>query len=194
MFPNFTLASTYKSLDCQSSIHPPPLQPTVQPSPYSVHPIQCVRLFVHVIQIFSHYTFSAREINFPVVLIHGFSDLPGLTGTWVAVEKVLCEEAGVPKSDILTVQIPPLKSIEERTKSAVSAITAKFSGKSVHLIAHSMVCSFQFLVLSIVNCHFVGWIKCSRYCCQIWNRGAQVQGSHRDHFCEAHFNTRSIPL
>jgi triacylglycerol lipase len=79
-----------------------------------------------------------REINFPVVLIHGFSDFPGLSGSWVAVEKVLREEAGVPKSDILTVQIPPLASIEERTKSAISAISAKFSGKSVHLIAHSM--------------------------------------------------------
>jgi len=114
-----------------------------------------VRFSAHVVQIsFSNYTFSAREINLPIVLIHGFGDLPGLTGTWVAVEKVLCEEAGVPKSDILTVQIPPLKTIEERTNSAIKAITAKFSGKSVHLIAHSMVCSFfQFSGSSVlVNC------------------------------------------
>lgn len=80
----------------------------------------------------------SRKFNYPVVLIHGFGDIPGLTGSWAAVEEVLREEAGVPRSDILTVQIPPLNTIEERTKSAIRDITAKFSGKTVHLIAHSM--------------------------------------------------------
>ncbi|KIL62021.1 hypothetical protein M378DRAFT_807333 [Amanita muscaria Koide BX008] len=80
----------------------------------------------------------SRKFNHPVVLIHGFGDIPGLTGSWAAVEEVLREEAGVPRSDILTVQIPPLNTIEERTKSAIRDITAKFPGKTVHLIAHSM--------------------------------------------------------
>ncbi len=101
--------------------------------------------------IFPNYSSSAREINNPVVLIHGFADIPGLSGTWATVEEVLREEAGVPKSDILKVQIPPLKTIEERTKSAIRDITAKFPGKTVHLIAHSMVCSFPFPVVGIVD-------------------------------------------
>ncbi|KIJ12476.1 hypothetical protein PAXINDRAFT_181583 [Paxillus involutus ATCC 200175] len=80
----------------------------------------------------------SREIKNPVVLIHGFSDIPGLSGSWTAVEEVLREVAGVPKADILTLQIPPLGTLAKRTDSAISAITAKFPGKTVHLIAHSM--------------------------------------------------------
>jgi pimeloyl-ACP methyl ester carboxylesterase len=90
-------------------------------------------------RIFLNYTSSAREINNPVVLVHGFGDVPGLSGSWKIVEEVLREEAGVPKSDILTLQMPPLESIQERTRSAIRDITAKFAGRNVHLIAHSMV-------------------------------------------------------
>jgi len=92
----------------------------------------------------SYYTSKARKISYPVVLIHGFGDIPALSGSLATVEEALREEAGVPKADMLTVQIPPLNTIEERTKSAIRDITAKFHGKTVHLIAHSMVC-FTFI-------------------------------------------------
>lgn len=97
-------------------------------------------LLLTLFRIFPKYTCTARQISHPIVLIHGFGDIPALSGSWATVEEALREEAGVPKSDILTVQIPPLNTIEERTKSAVREITAKFHGKTVHLIAHSMVC------------------------------------------------------
>ena len=72
----------------------------------------------------------------------------------MAIEKVLREVAYVPKLDILTAQIPPLQSIEERTESAISAITAKSSGKSFQSDRpfHGLFSSI--LVVSIVNCHF----------------------------------------
>ena len=69
----------------------------------------------------------------------------------MSVEEVLHQEAGVPKSDILTIQMPPLESIEGRTNSAIRDITAKFPGRTVHLFGHSMVCSLPFPVVSIVN-------------------------------------------
>ena len=130
---------SYKSLGGQSS--PCLRYYSVQYNPFTLCNLSnaCVSLFT-LSRTFSNFAPSAREINNPVVLIHGFGDIPGLTGSLAAVEEALREEAGIPKSDILTVQIPPLNTIEERTKSAIRDITAKFPDKSVHLIAHSMVC------------------------------------------------------
>ena len=54
------------------------------------------------------------------------------------------KEAGVSKSDILMLQMPPVKTIEDRTKSAIRDINAKFPGRTVHLMGHSMVCSLPF--------------------------------------------------
>ena len=146
-------------------------QSTVQPSACSVHPIQsnAYASQLALFAIFSNYASSAREIKYPIVLIHGFTDIPGLSGTWASVEEALRKEAGIPKSEILTVQMPPLKTIEERTNSAIRDITAKFPGKTVHLIAHSMVRSPPVLVITILNRLSVGWFKCSRHCRQIWN-------------------------
>lgn len=104
-------------------------------------PYYACAFLLNFFRTFPNYTILARSINHPIVLIHGFSDIPGLSGTWASVEEALRKEAGVPKSDILMVQMPPLKTIEERTNSAIRDITAKFPGKAVHLIAHSMVYS-----------------------------------------------------
>lgn len=82
-----------------------------------------------------------------MVLIHGFGDIVRWSGTWTEVEAVLHEEAGVPKSDILLLQVPPLESIRDRTDSAIRQITSKFAGEDVHLIAHSLVCLLTFLVV-----------------------------------------------
>jgi len=57
----------------------------------------------------------------------------------------------VPKSAILTVQVPLLRTIEERKNSAICKITAKLYCKTIHLIAHSMACPLSFLDDSIVN-------------------------------------------
>lgn len=116
----------------------------------SPHPMRAL-LCSPLSEIFSNFTLSERKINFPVALIHGFSDIPGLSGTWAAVKAVLREEAGVPKSDILTVQIPPFDTIEQHTKSAIRDITAKFPGKTVHLITHSMVLSIHFWTFNNSN-------------------------------------------
>ncbi len=83
--------------------------------------------------------------------MHGFADIPDLSGSLATIEEVLHEEAGMPKSDILTLQMPPLNTIEERTDSAIRDITAKFPGRTVHLIAHSLVRSLTFPVVGIVN-------------------------------------------
>ncbi len=98
-----------------------------------------------------NHTSSERKIKIPVVFLHGCGDIPGLSGTWAAVEEVLRKEAGVPKSDILMLQMPPVKTIEDRTKSAIRDINAKFPGKTVHLMGHSMVCSLPSPVVGIVN-------------------------------------------
>ena len=57
----------------------------------------------------------------------------------------------MPKSAILTVQVPLLRTIEERKNSAICKITAKLYCKTIHLIAHSMACPLSFLDDSIVN-------------------------------------------
>ena len=44
-----------------------------------------MRFSTHLFQDLSS---LAREINHPVVLIHGFGDIPGLSGIWTAVEEV----------------------------------------------------------------------------------------------------------
>ncbi len=93
---------------------------------------------------------KSSETTYAYVLMHGFADIPALSGSLESIEEVLHKEAGVPKSDILKLQMPPLKSIEERTNSAIRDITAKFSSRTVHLIAHSMVCSLTFPVVGIV--------------------------------------------
>src|SRR5260221_3573421 len=108
-------------------------------------------LLLILFRVFPNYACTARQISHPVVLIHGFGDIPALSGSWATVEEALREEAGVPKSDILMVQIPPLNTIEERTKSAIREITAKFHGKTLHLIAHSMVC-----LIFVSNCQSGG--------------------------------------
>jgi hypothetical protein len=82
-----------------------------------------------------------------VVLIHGFGDVVSWSGTWTEVEKVLSKEAGVPKSNILKLQIPLLTDIQDRTDSAIRQITEKFAGEDVHLIAHSLVCLLLFLIV-----------------------------------------------
>jgi hypothetical protein len=68
--------------------------------------MQCIHFFAHLVQGLP--SESAHEINYPVALtdIHGFkfADM-GLSGSWAVVEEVLHEEAGVPKSDIVT-EIP----------------------------------------------------------------------------------------
>jgi pimeloyl-ACP methyl ester carboxylesterase len=70
-----------------------------------------------------------------VILIHGFSDIPGLTGSWTTVEALL-RRMGV---EYFTPQIPPWGDIEERSQSLIRQIAARYPGKTVHLFGHSMV-------------------------------------------------------
>jgi hypothetical protein len=98
--------------------------------------------------------------KYPVVLIHGFADNPKILPFWRATETELAFK-GV---DRLTVKMPPYGSLEERSTSLVEQIRAKYDGKTVHLIAHSMV---RLLVLcrNLSDCH-LGRIKRTRYCDQ----------------------------
>jgi len=89
-------------------------------------------------------TSLAPKINNPVILLHGFADIPTWTKTWSALESVLNGEAGVPMSKLLVLQVPPLRHIRERVASAIDQITERFQDQSVHLIAHSMVFSPSF--------------------------------------------------
>src|SRR6266403_6022533 len=149
MFPTFAMAWTYKLLGCRSSIIPPSLQSTVRPSPYSVNPIHAALLCIPWLGMSP--TSPASEINYAFVLMHGFASIPALSGSWSHVKTVLRKEVGVPKSDILTLQMPLFGSIEQRTKSAIRDITATFPGRTVHLIAHSMVRSLPFPIVLVVN-------------------------------------------
>ncbi len=139
MFPTFAMARTYKLSGCRSSIIPLSLPRTIRPSPYPIHAallcIPCLGM---------NPTSSASEINCAFVLMHGFASIPTLSRCWADIKKVLHKEADVPKSDILMLQMPLTGSIEERTRTAIRDITAKFPGRTVHLIAHSMVRSLPF--------------------------------------------------
>ena len=149
MFPTFAMARTYKLSGYRSSIIPLSLQPTIRPSPYSVYPIHAALLCIPCLGM--NLTSSASEINYAYVLIHGFASVPALSGSWDDVKDVLHEEAGVQESDILMLQMPLFRHIEERTKSAIHKINEKLPGRIVHLIAHSMVRSLPFLIVRVVN-------------------------------------------
>ena len=71
----------------------------------------------------------------PVILIHGFADIPSLTGSWKLVEKFL-SESGV---EYFTPQIPPYGGIEERSIALIGQIASQYPGRTVHLFGHSMV-------------------------------------------------------
>ncbi|RXW12013.1 hypothetical protein EST38_g13842 [Candolleomyces aberdarensis] len=71
---------------------------------------------------------------FPVILIHGFSDIPALSGSWKLVEKFL-SEMGV---EYFTPQIPPHGGIEERSMVLIKQIASRYCGQTVHLFGHSM--------------------------------------------------------
>ena len=74
-------------------------------------------------------------LQYPVVIIHGFSDRPTLSGIENVAETVL-SELGI---EHFTPEVQAFGSIFERSKSLVPQIAAKYPGRTVHLIAHSMV-------------------------------------------------------
>jgi len=74
-------------------------------------------------------------LKYPVVIIHGFADRPTLSGIANVAETVL-SELGI---EHFTPQIEAFGSIFERSKSLVKQIANKYPGRTVHLIAHSMV-------------------------------------------------------
>jgi len=75
------------------------------------------------------------QLTYPVVLVHGYIDVPAFSGTWKAAEKVL-DEQGIRR---FTVQIPPHGSIIERTDSLIKQIQKKVEkGETVHIFGHSM--------------------------------------------------------
>lgn len=84
---------------------------------------------------FDQVTLTAAPVLFPIVLVHAYTDVPILTGTWVLVEKFLFE-MGV---EYFTPQIPPHGSIDERSISLIHQIATRYSGRTVHLFGHSMV-------------------------------------------------------
>lgn len=74
-------------------------------------------------------------MKYPVILIHGFSDVPSMSGSWKVVEEVLAE-MGVQH---FTPHIPPFGSIKERSESLVAQIVSRYPQGTVHLFGHSMV-------------------------------------------------------
>jgi hypothetical protein len=82
---------------------------------------------------------AAKVLKFPVVLVHGFCDIPSLTGSWKVVENFL-KGIGV---DFYTPQMPPYGSIEERSEILIRLIAKKYPGRTVHLFGHSMVQLFE---------------------------------------------------
>jgi hypothetical protein len=103
------------------SLHSYPYHPTKPPIPYTVD--------------------IMVELGYPVILVHGFMDIPALTGVWKEAEHVLKQYNIV----YFTPQIPSYGSIEERTKSLIGKIQQRFpkrkDGKPnyVHIFGHSMV-------------------------------------------------------
>ncbi|KAF5367610.1 hypothetical protein D9757_010653 [Collybiopsis confluens] len=79
----------------------------------------------------SNFTASSTPQH-PIVLMHGFTDIPQITGSFEEYERVLTPQ------NYLLVRMPPIGSIAERSDSAMNQITQKFSGRSVHLIGMSM--------------------------------------------------------
>jgi len=71
----------------------------------------------------------------PVILIHGFNDIPSISGSWKVVEEVL-SNMGV---EHFTPDIPAFGSIEERSNSLVTNIVSRYPQRTVHLFGHSMV-------------------------------------------------------
>ncbi|TFK22403.1 alpha/beta-hydrolase [Coprinopsis marcescibilis] len=76
----------------------------------------------------------ATFLSYPIVLIHGYVDVPAISGTWRVAEKVL-NDMGI---EFLTPHIPPHGSIDERSKSLIQQISKAFPGRTVHLFGHSM--------------------------------------------------------
>jgi len=77
---------------------------------------------------------SEGLLQYPVVIIHGFSDRPTISGIENVAETVL-SELGI---EHFTPVVQAFGSVFERSKSLVPQIAAKYPGKTVHLIAHSM--------------------------------------------------------
>lgn len=71
---------------------------------------------------------------FPIVLIHGYTDIPVLTGSWKLAERYL-SEMGV---EFFTPHIPPHGSINERSISLIRQMASRYRGRSIHLFGHSM--------------------------------------------------------
>lgn len=84
---------------------------------------------------FDQVTLIATALLFPVILIHGYTDVPILTGSWRSTEWFLSGK-GV---EYFTPQIPPHGSIDERSKSLIDQIATRYPGRTVHLFGHSMV-------------------------------------------------------
>jgi len=73
--------------------------------------------------------------SYPVVLVHGYIDVPIFSGTWEAAETILTEQ-GIP---YFTPQIPPHGSIKERTAALIKQIQKKYpDGTVIHIFGHSM--------------------------------------------------------
>jgi len=80
----------------------------------------------------------AAPLNFPVVLIHGFSDTSPEDGTLGFAQKFL---DGMQVA-YFTPQIPAYGSIEERSISLIGQIATRYPHQNVHLFGHSMVCEW----------------------------------------------------
>ena len=74
-------------------------------------------------------------MKYPVVLIHGFSDVPSISGSWKVVEEVL-DEMGI---NYFTPNISPFGSIKERSELLVAQIVSRYPQETVHIFGHSMV-------------------------------------------------------
>lgn len=74
--------------------------------------------------------------------MHGYMDDPKskLISFWKATEDMLHNQ----NIEYLTVKMPPFGSIKQRSEVCKKQIRARYPNKTVHLIAHSMVCPVRF--------------------------------------------------
>lgn len=102
-------------------------------------------------------------LQYPVVIIHGFADRPTLSGIENVAETVL-SELGI---EHFTPEVQAFGSVFERSKSLVPQIAAKYPGRTVHLIAHSMVSLTCDLLNNALKKPLssprIGRIECKRY-------------------------------
>jgi hypothetical protein len=78
---------------------------------------------------------TASLLLFTVILIHGYLDIPVLTGTWRLIKRFL-SEMGV---EYFTLHIPPHGSIDEWSRSLIDQMASRYCGQTVHLFGQSMV-------------------------------------------------------